>query len=306
MAPNTRGAAAGSDYNAFGFDPTGRVASTCGLMFGSAWRPDPNSIPRSSSHPAPPRFGPPADYQAPYLPRDFQPQAPPNSYLHAVYTDAVSVDRRQPSRVSVEAEEVEAQDSRKGSEPDKFSVVIVKAEVNREIVLDKDIEYRDFCSRVAANFDIHPDNAANRLGYRIGKYNSTEGARANPTILDDAVHFRRVVDELIGKNKRSTVHTSVLYMYDMDQRRRAAEAKNTAQASKKRSRDDDIPPDADIGSSPAATRALKELKDHTACAKHDGHCYVKQGGGVDTHQALDWPALSFWARKIVRATVIVV
>ncbi|KAI9453667.1 hypothetical protein BJY52DRAFT_1396504 [Lactarius psammicola] len=60
------------DYNAFGYDPRGRVANSAGLLFGEDWHPNQQTIP----HPhgpgvAPPRFGPPAGYQQPHLPNGF-------------------------------------------------------------------------------------------------------------------------------------------------------------------------------------------------------------------------------------------
>ena len=60
------------DYNAFGYDPRGRVANMAGLMFGEDWRPDQQNIPRyHRPNVAPRRFGPPADYQRPHLPNNF-------------------------------------------------------------------------------------------------------------------------------------------------------------------------------------------------------------------------------------------
>jgi hypothetical protein len=52
------------DYNAFGYDPRGRVANMAGLMFGEDWFPDQQSIPHHHGpNVAPPQFGPPANYQ---------------------------------------------------------------------------------------------------------------------------------------------------------------------------------------------------------------------------------------------------
>ncbi|KAF8239807.1 hypothetical protein L208DRAFT_1374474 [Tricholoma matsutake] len=73
------------DYNAFGYDPRGRVANMAGLMFGEDWRPDQQNIPRHHGpNVAPPRFGPPADYQRPHLPNNFVPHLPHDGYLGAL------------------------------------------------------------------------------------------------------------------------------------------------------------------------------------------------------------------------------
>ena len=73
------------DYNAFGYDPRGRVANNVGLLFGENWRPDQQTIPRyHGPNIAPPRFGPPADYQRPILPNDFVPHLPHDGYLGAL------------------------------------------------------------------------------------------------------------------------------------------------------------------------------------------------------------------------------
>lgn len=73
------------DYNAFGYDPRGTVANAAGLLFGENWRPNQQDIPRyTGPGVAAPRFGPPADYQQPYLPQNFAPQLPPMGYLGAL------------------------------------------------------------------------------------------------------------------------------------------------------------------------------------------------------------------------------
>ena len=73
------------DFNAFGYDPRGHVANVAGLMFGENWRPDQQDVPRfDGPQVAPPRYGPPADYQCHYLPEDFIPHLPYNGYLGAL------------------------------------------------------------------------------------------------------------------------------------------------------------------------------------------------------------------------------
>ncbi|KAL1713627.1 hypothetical protein EV715DRAFT_295909 [Schizophyllum commune] len=265
----------------------GRLASPRG----PAWRPDPDVVPQEFAHPAAPRYGPPADYQLPFLPQDFQARAPPASYLQGAYATT-------PSRVGSDAgqDQTAGEGTHGGQQAStRFLAIVTTPDLNRELSFDSDVPYVDFCSRIAAAFDIHPDNA--RFGFRVGKHNSSDGSRTAPTLLDGAHHFRRVIAELVDKNSRAKVHTSVLYMYDMEARRRAADAKAAAQAPKKRSREDDVPP-GEAGNTPAGTEALQKLKRHTRCEKHDGYCHVKQSGGEDSHQALDIAALTFWARKM--------
>src|SRR4030088_1551633 len=75
------------DYNAFGYDPRGRVVGISGLMFGEDWRPNQENIPcyrGSRPEVPPPRYGPPADYQQAHLPNDFVPQFPHDGYLGAL------------------------------------------------------------------------------------------------------------------------------------------------------------------------------------------------------------------------------
>jgi len=81
MAPNRRP----EDFNAFGYDPRGGVANAAALLFGENWRPDPADVPRyPGPQAAAPRFGPPANYQVPYLPQNYAPQQPFGGYLGAL------------------------------------------------------------------------------------------------------------------------------------------------------------------------------------------------------------------------------
>jgi hypothetical protein len=73
------------DFNAFGYDPRGRVANIAGLTFGEHWRPDQQDIPHHDGpEVAPPRYGPPADYQRSHLPINFVPRLPHDGYLGAL------------------------------------------------------------------------------------------------------------------------------------------------------------------------------------------------------------------------------
>ena len=70
---------AGADYNAFGYDPKGILASVAAFFFGPAWVPAiPCQPPPSFKfNLAPPRYGPPNQQQLPLLPDDFIPELPP-------------------------------------------------------------------------------------------------------------------------------------------------------------------------------------------------------------------------------------
>lgn len=61
---------------------------------------------------------------------------------------------------------------------------------------------------------------------------------------------------------------------------------------KKRSRDDDVPPNATVV-------AYKLLDQHTKCEAHDGNCFVDRPQGRDSHRRLNYQQLEFWAKKIV-------
>jgi hypothetical protein len=63
----------GSNYNAFGYDPDGRITYLAALFYGPGWVP--RTTPKQfGGPPAPPRFGPPAQYQKRCLPPGFKPK----------------------------------------------------------------------------------------------------------------------------------------------------------------------------------------------------------------------------------------
>jgi hypothetical protein len=69
-----------ADYNAFGYDPEGRIAAVAAYFYGPAWKPArspgiPTPIQRHTIRP--PRYGPPAPWQIPSLPWDFVAHLPP-------------------------------------------------------------------------------------------------------------------------------------------------------------------------------------------------------------------------------------
>ncbi|KAG6809396.1 hypothetical protein H0H92_000406 [Tricholoma furcatifolium] len=66
----------GADYNAFGFDPYGRIAYIAAELYGSDYVPQHN-VRRFIGDVQPPRYGPPAPYQRPVLPPDWTPQPSP-------------------------------------------------------------------------------------------------------------------------------------------------------------------------------------------------------------------------------------
>jgi hypothetical protein len=63
----------GANYNAFGFDPDGRIAYLVALFYGPDWLPQ--AMPKQfGGPPAPPHFGPSAHYQMGCLPPGFKPR----------------------------------------------------------------------------------------------------------------------------------------------------------------------------------------------------------------------------------------
>ena len=73
------------DFNAFGYNPRGWVANIAGLMFGENWHPNQHDIPcYNGPQVASPQYGPPADYQCPYLPNSFVLHLPHDGYLGAL------------------------------------------------------------------------------------------------------------------------------------------------------------------------------------------------------------------------------
>jgi hypothetical protein len=84
---NRRAQHAPEDYNAFGYDPRGRMANAAALLFGENWRPDPVGIPQYNgpqAHGVAPRYGPAAPNQQAHLPPGFTPNLPHNGYLGAL------------------------------------------------------------------------------------------------------------------------------------------------------------------------------------------------------------------------------
>lgn len=77
--PRRRPQDRGADYNAFGPDPTGRLAFLAAFFWGPAFVPV-YTIQQFGGPPEPPRFGPPAPYQRGCLPEGWKPRAPPNFY----------------------------------------------------------------------------------------------------------------------------------------------------------------------------------------------------------------------------------
>jgi hypothetical protein len=79
MPCRPRSADSFSDYNIFGYDPEGRLAHIVAHFYGPAWRPQSLTHLRrfEGEVVGPPRYGPPAPHQIPWLSSDYTPQLPP-------------------------------------------------------------------------------------------------------------------------------------------------------------------------------------------------------------------------------------
>ncbi|THU95853.1 hypothetical protein K435DRAFT_859119 [Dendrothele bispora CBS 962.96] len=160
-----------ADYNAFGFDPRGTAANSTALLFGPNWRPDPGSVSHSPAHlgpPAAPRYGPPANYQLPHLPRPFTPGAPATGYLAGV-PGYIAGPAYTPQPQQLQEIPVAQDNPRKTIE--HFTAIIDTKNLRKEITFKTDVPYNDFRSRICANLDVIPQTA--ELAYRIGKLDST-------------------------------------------------------------------------------------------------------------------------------------
>jgi hypothetical protein len=71
-----------------------------------------------------------------------------------------------------------------------------------------------------------------------------------------------------------------------------------ATKSKKRSREDDIPP-VTKGKVDTQLRAYKQLEVTVRCEMHHGHCFVDRSNGADNHCRLDHAEMTLWAKKTV-------
>ena len=76
------------------------------------------------------------------------------------------------------------------------------------------------------------------------------------------------------------------------------QAKPPVTKSKKRSRQDDVPP-APNGEADTQLRAYKQLEATIRCETHHGHCFVDRTNGADSHRRLDHAEMTLWAKKIV-------
>lgn len=72
----------GAEYNIFGHDPEGRLLQLAAHFYGPAWQPVTYAhLPSFHDFDmAPPRFGPPAPQQIPWVPPGFIPHSPPLYY----------------------------------------------------------------------------------------------------------------------------------------------------------------------------------------------------------------------------------
>jgi hypothetical protein len=68
-----------ADYNAFGYDPEGCIATVAVYFYGPTWQPvHSHDNPCPTGHAiGPPRYGPPASWQIPSLPDNFVARLPP-------------------------------------------------------------------------------------------------------------------------------------------------------------------------------------------------------------------------------------
>ncbi|KIL54471.1 hypothetical protein M378DRAFT_92481 [Amanita muscaria Koide BX008] len=73
-------------------------------------------------------------------------------------------------------------------------------------------------------------------------------------------------------------------------------AKPPATKSKKRSHQDDIPPEAD--GKDTQLKAYNQLECTIRCEAHHGHCFIDCVNGLDNHQRLDHAQMTLWAKKI--------
>jgi hypothetical protein len=67
--------------------------------------------------------------------------------------------------------------------------------------------------------------------------------------------------------------------------------------SKKRTREDDIPPATDKNDT--QIKSYHQLEHAIRCELHHGHCFVDRTSGHDSHRRLDHSEMTLWAKKIV-------
>ncbi|KAI0281282.1 hypothetical protein BGY98DRAFT_1095023 [Russula aff. rugulosa BPL654] len=205
---------------------------------------------------APPRYGPPADYQRPHLPNNFVPRLPHDGYL-----GALQCQRREgpwahyplppmhpcatcpaPSRVlptrpptsctprswppaatSTVQQSLRERPNREVN-PGVFRMVATMntPTVQKQFTIESDILYIDPRSRACANLDLDPSNA--ELGYRIS---SAEGPKTVPSSFD-----------------REDDHSKAMDQYGIEIKPAPKPATKCAK-SRKRVREDDVPTSAD-------------------------------------------------------------
>jgi len=161
--------------------------------------------------------------------------------------------------------------------------------------------WEDFKSRVLAYLD-HNANEEVKL---VSKMTGDSGRASH---LDNAQTFSAVMEHLCQKASNARTRavglevknavSDCLCRTTMTYHCRKAKRTTAAAKTKKRTREDDIPP-APSDEDTTQLKAYKQLESQIRCELHCGHCFVDRTSGYDNHRRLNHAEMTLWAKKIV-------
>ncbi|KIM91128.1 hypothetical protein PILCRDRAFT_1331 [Piloderma croceum F 1598] len=161
-------------------------------------------------------------------------------------------------------------------------VKVIAGNAKREFQAETDMVWDDFHSLVLAYLDSTSDMV--ELVYKF------LGDTGKASHLNDAPCFVGVMECLC--QKVSNAHTQAVGLEVKN-----TASKNTTSKTKKRTREDNIPP---TPSEENATqlKSYKQLESAIRCELHHGHCFINRTSGHNNHRHLNHSEMTLWAKKI--------
>ncbi|KAF8890354.1 hypothetical protein BD779DRAFT_1671320 [Infundibulicybe gibba] len=171
-----------------------------------------------------------------------------------------------------------------------FQVEVISDETKREFTTETDTSWDTFRTSVLDHLE--GSTRAPRLAYKV----SGDGSKASP--LENAKDFATAMERVCYKAGNARTRAVSLEIKNL------AKGPPSSRKFKKRSRADDVPPDADEESGPQL-KAYKQLEQQIKCELHQGHCFVDRPAGYDNHRRLSHAEMTLWAKMIAigKATI---
>ena len=141
-----------------------------------------------------------------------------------------------------------------------------------------------------------------KLGYKIS------GDTGKLTLLETTHDYKQAMDRIVQRasvarsravsmDVKNLVSASPMNVVTCAYWCPCSKVKPPAPKLRKRSHQDDIPPD--IKDDSTQLKAYNQLECTIRCEAHCGHCYIDRVNGLDNHRRLDHAQMSLWAKKIV-------